>query len=77
MATIVLDGDASGAVRAAGLAERAMRRVSGAVDDLDKRHKASAFSGRNLAERLTDIDKAAQIVGGPVTALTSRLAPLA
>jgi hypothetical protein len=73
MATIVLDGDASGAVRAAGLAERAMRRVSGAVDDLDKRHKASAFSGRNLAERLTDIDKAAQIVGGPLSSLTPML----
>lgn len=73
MATIVLDGDASGAVRAAGLAERAMRRVSGAVDDLDKKHKASAFSGRNLAERLTDMDKAAQIVGGPLAGLTPRL----
>jgi hypothetical protein len=73
MATIVLDGDASGAVRAAGLAERAMRRVAGAVDDLDKKHKASAFSGRNLAERLTDIDKAAQIVGGPLAGLTPRL----
>jgi len=73
MAAIVLDGDASGAVRAAGLAERAMRRVSGAVDDLDKKHKASAFSGRNLAERLTDIDKAAQIVGGPLSSLTPML----
>lgn len=73
MAEIILSGDASGAVRAAGLAERAMKRVAGAVDDLDKRHKEAVFSGRNLAARLGDIDKAAQIVGGPLASLTPTL----
>ena len=73
MPTIILDGDASGAVKAASAASRAMAALAGRVDDLDKRHKEATFSGRNLADRLTDIDKAAQIAGGPLAAFTPRL----
>lgn len=51
----------------------AIGRVRAQVDKLDKTADQASWSNRTLADRLTDIDKAAQIAGGPIAALTPRL----
>lgn len=85
MPILTITGDASGAVAAARTASKAVdslaaeaKKAERALEDMRREQERVAQAARKVqADKIREVTKAAQIAGGPIAGITSRLEPLA